>query len=587
MALPTFPNSPTVNQLHTTNNITWRCRQTNPVVWEPLGFNAQNYYVTPEMFGAVGNGTANDTAALSAFFSATSKTKMMRPGATYLVTDRLNMISQQDVMVYGNGARILRNQTDGMYPGQPNNPNTGYVNPGIDQHILVILNCKNVLIDGLRIRGGYNPASPQTAGINTSYWSNSQTNGRGEDGHGISIVQSEDIICRNNEVVNVWGDAFWITSGGYLGDVSLTPCKNIVIENNDIRNPFRGLLSSVSHVNLTFRGNYGEKYTGYTTAVLLEPNNNVTQNCINTIIADNIISAGLSGCVAVTSSGPLLNGAYVTNVQITGNTFAGSACLSFTSPNVTGVEVSGNTYANSGFIANSSQYGLFLEGYTLKQAKFSNNRDWSGGTSTSYYQGVRLELCDDISFENHTINPLYDKSDVVYFILLNTNNFRLLNSYIKGRNTSDPNGTGLIQLFGTSSKNSFVGNNFDGTGFANQGVVYQEISTYTGTNNIFEENIVSSSTGSFSVSLKTNHFGTVVGRNTFTSGRANCVGGGDMKCYQHPTSVNSGVVYAYGTAAPTSGTWAAGSRVYNTATGATDYWDCSASGTPGTWIARN
>lgn len=196
MALPNFPTATAVGQLETLNGITWRVRTLSPLFWEPLAFNVQNYFVSPEMFGAVGNGVADDTAAVQACLSASSKTKVFRPGATYLVTARLDMLAQQNTRVYAHGARILRNQTDGMYPGQANNPNTGYVNPGIDQHILVIKNCKDVVIDGLRIRGGYNPSSPQTPGINTTYWSNSQTNGRGEDGHGISIVQSEKLLCR-------------------------------------------------------------------------------------------------------------------------------------------------------------------------------------------------------------------------------------------------------------------------------------------------------------------------------------------------------------------------------------------------------
>lgn len=586
MALPQFPNTPTVGQIHTINTLNWRCRSISPTVWEPLSFSPQQMYISPEMYGAVGNGTTDDTTALQNFFAATGKTKVMRPGATYLVSGRLNITGQQDVMVYGNGARILRNQTDGMYPGQPNNPNTGYVNPGIDQHILVVLNSKNITIDGLRIRGGYNPASPQTPGINTSYWSNSQTNGRGEDGHGISICQSEDVIIQNCEIVNVWGDCVWVTSGGYLGDPSHTPNRNIVVRNCDLRNPFRGLLSSVHHINLVFENNYGEKYTGYTTAVLLEPNNNVAQNTINTQVKGNILSAGLSGLFAATSAGALLNGEFIYNIQITDNYLAGSAGLAFTSPNVTGVEVAGNTYTNSGLISNSSQYGLFLEAFQLRQAKFSNNRDWSGGTSSSYYNGYRLEQCSDITFNNHTISPLFDKSNVVYFTLISTTSFRLLNSFIKGRDTSDPNGTGIIQLFGTSSDCSVKGNRIDGTG-TTMGLVYQETSGYTGSRNLFEDNTVTSSSSSFVVSLKTDYFGTVVGNNIYTSGRSNNVTGGTLQSYQHPTALVAGVIYAYGTAAPTTGSWVIGSRVYNTASGATDYWDCTVSGTPGTWVARN
>lgn len=586
MALPNFPSSPTVGAVYTVGGRTWQWRADNR--WHPLSYNGEAYYVTPEMFGAVGDGVTNDTTAMTSFWNATAKTKMLRPAATYLVTSRFTMSAQQDVMVYGNGARLLRNQTDGMYPGQPNNPNTGYVNPGIDNHILVILNCKNVTIDGLRIRGGYNPANPQVAGINTSYWGNSQTNGRGEDGHGISICQSEDVTIDNCEIVNVWGDCVWVTSGGYLGDPSHTPNRNIAVRNCDLRNPFRGCLSSVHHIGLVFEDNYCEKYTGYTTAILLEPNNNVAQNCIRTTVRRNSVSAGLSGCFAATSAGALLNGDFIYHITLSDNTFAGAACISLTSPNTRGVVVENNTYINSGLITNANQYGLFLEAFQASDITLRNNRDWSGGTSVAYYRGNRLESCNNVRFIDHTINPLYDKSDVEYFQFINSSYCYISGkSYIKGRSTTDPNGTGLIGMYGTSSYCEFSGVFFDGTGFS-QGVTYVEQGTFSGVGNRFYDNKIQSSSGSFAVSLRASHFGTIVGENTYLSGRVNNVTGGLPACYRHPTAIDARVVYSYGNAAPSTGTGAVGSRVYNvTGGGTTDYWECTAAGSPGTWTVRN
>jgi hypothetical protein len=584
MALPTFPNSPTFGQLHITNGVTWRYRTDGR--WEPLGFNAQNYYVTPEMFGAVGDGVADDTAAVQSCLSVAGKTKMFRPGATYFVTNRLNILAQQDTALYGNGARLLRNQTDGMYPGQAANPNTGYASTGVDWHILVIKNCKNVLVDGLRIRGGYNPASPQTAGISTSYWSNPQTNGRGEDGHGISISQSEDVICQNNEIVNVWGDAFWVQSGGYLGDSSHTAPKNITIRDNDIRNPFRGCLSSVHHVNLIFDNNYCEKLTGYTSAVLLEPNNNVAQNVVYTTISNNQIQCGASGVFASTAVGALLGGDFPRHLHITNNTCTGAAFCTVNIPGSRDVVIDHNTYYNSGLVANTAQFGLFLEATNVSNIRVLNNTDFSGGTSDAYFRGVRLSGCSNVTFEKHTIDPLESKINTEYFQVISTNRFRLLDSDIKGRDTVDPAGTPIVSMYGSSSNCVVRGNLFDGTG-TSQGVVYLEQSTYTGVNNEISDNIITSSAGSNAIALKANHFGTVVGKNTFTSGRVSNISGGDPRCYQHPTALDARIVYSYGTAAPTTGTAALGSRVYNLGAGPTDYWECTAAGSPGTWVARN
>jgi hypothetical protein len=584
MALPTFPNSPAVGDLHTTNGITWRYRA--DLVWEPLGFNAQNYYVTPEMFGAKGDAVTDDTFAVQACLSAANKTKMFRPGATYLVTARLNMLSQQNTKLYGNGARILRNQTDGMYPGQPNNPNTGYVNPGIDQHILVLKNCKDIFIDGLRIRGGYNPASPQTAGINTSYWSNSQTNGRGEDGHGISLSSCESVVVQNSEIVNVWGDAFWLQSGGYLGDASLIANKNITIRDNDIRNPFRGCVSSVHHNGLIFEGNYCEKYTGYTTAVLLEPNNNVAQNCVDTRVTNNSISCGPSGVFAATSAGALLNGDFIRDIVVANNAVSGVVFVSLTSPNATGIVIDNNSFYNSGLIPNASQFGLFLEAYNARDVKITNNMDYSGGTSDAYFRGARMELCSNISFEKHTIRPQDAKTNVEYFQVISTNYFRLLDSLINGRDTVDPNGTAIVSMYGSSSYCRVEGNYFNGTG-TTQGVVYLEQASYTGVANSVKDNVITSASSSNAIILKANYFGTAVGANVFTSGRLSNVSGGTSQCYQHPSAASATMLHTFGPAAPTTGTWALGSRVINTGAGPTDYWECTAGGTPGTWVARN
>lgn len=586
MALPEFPNSPTVNGVYTVGGRTWQWRSDNR--WHPLSFNGEAYYVTPEMFGAVGNGTTDDTVAMTSFFTATAKTKMLRPGATYFVTDRLNMLNQQDVMVYGNGARILRNQTDGMYPGQAPNPFTGYTGTGVDWHILVIKNCKNVKIDGLRIRGGYNPANPQTAGIYTSYWGNAQTNGRGEDGHGVSICQSEDVTVDNCEIVNVWGDCVWVTSGGYLGDPSHTPNRNIAVRNCDFRNPFRAATASVHHIGLVFENNYVEKYTGYTSVMLLEPNNNVPQNCVQTTMRRNRILAGRSGCFAATSAGALLNGEYINHITISDNTVAASGGFAFTSPNTRGVVIENNTYSNSYLVSNTEQYGLFLEAYLLNDCSVRSNRDWSGGTSSAYYNGCYIESSNDIVFSDHTIQPRADKSNIEYFKIINSNNCAIRDSYIVGRDTIDPNGTGLIGMYGTSSNCSFTNNYFNGTGFSGQGVTYVEQGSFTGTNNMFADNKISASAGTFAVSLRTNHFGTIVGRNTYLSGRVANVTGGLPACRQHPTAIDARVVYSYGDSAPTTGTGAVGSRVYNvTGGGGIDYWECTAAGSPGTWTARS
>ena len=262
------------------------------------------------------------------------------------------------------------------------------------------------------------------------------------------------------------------------------------------------------------------------------------------------------------------------------------ALIALTSPNTSGVLIKGNSYSNSGLVDNSAQYGLFIEATSANNIQIIGNVDRSGGVSVDYYRGCRLASCLNVSFEQHTITPLYAKTNVEYFQLIDSNYVRIVDSYIKGRDTTDPNGTAIVAMFGSSSNCQVLNNRFDGTG-TTQGVVYLEQSSYTGTGNLVAGNIITSSASANAIVLKTGHFGTVVGANQYTSGRVSNVSGGLQKCYQDVSAIDATVVHCYGVAAPTTGTWAAGSRVYNAATGTTDYWECTVAGTPGTWVARN
>ena len=64
--------------------------------------------LTPEQFGAVGDGVADDTAALKAAIQAASEQKQpleLTPGATYRFTEVLN--PKDNLTLHGNGAALL------------------------------------------------------------------------------------------------------------------------------------------------------------------------------------------------------------------------------------------------------------------------------------------------------------------------------------------------------------------------------------------------------------------------------------------------------------------------------------------------
>lgn len=133
-----------------------------------------NYYVTPEMYGAIGNGVADDTVAVQ---SALDSGKVVMLKGTYLVnaseeTWHIALTVHSDTFIFGNGKIVLAPNEYGNYS------------------ILRIYGCNNVTIDGISVIGD----------------GNAHTGDTGEWGYGIDIDNSTNITIQNVKVSNCWGD---------------------------------------------------------------------------------------------------------------------------------------------------------------------------------------------------------------------------------------------------------------------------------------------------------------------------------------------------------------------------------------------
>lgn len=73
-----------------------------------------DFPISPVMFGAVGNGTTDDSAALQAMFNA-GKSIRFKSGATYIINEQIEIASKTNFAIYGNGATIKAK--DGMTVG--------------------------------------------------------------------------------------------------------------------------------------------------------------------------------------------------------------------------------------------------------------------------------------------------------------------------------------------------------------------------------------------------------------------------------------------------------------------------------------
>lgn len=207
-------------------------------------------YVTPEMFGAVGDGVADDTDAIQAAFDSGTDVVWFSPGKTYLVSKADNstlypshdepcvyLNERQNVTICGNNAFLKVN------------------NHG--QGVLEIINCSNIKVQDLRIEGyGYFPPI--------------SSDGRAEKGDAAGGYYNEDYDWeshKNNSVdtsefTGVDGDAtaLWGTFGnGFIGNSGIgilieKGCSNITIDNCSVEG------FNYSGISVGFRGHSDYSY---------------------------------------------------------------------------------------------------------------------------------------------------------------------------------------------------------------------------------------------------------------------------------------------------------------------------------------
>ena len=173
--------------------------------------DTNHYYVTPEQFGAVGDGTNDDTNAINQ--SLASGKPIYFSAKTYKVSSSLTL--QTGTRMYGNGAKIFFVPKTELYFG------------------LHLLNISDVLIkdfyfDSERTQTGWAPAGHTRKDLSTSLVDC------------ICIQNSKDIIIENCNFNNMESD-FWMqnATAGYLSG-------NIIIRNWYSRNSSMPLFANNS-----------------------------------------------------------------------------------------------------------------------------------------------------------------------------------------------------------------------------------------------------------------------------------------------------------------------------------------------------
>ena len=254
--------------------------------------------INPLDFGAVGNGVADDTAALNA--ALTSASSLRRPlainGGTYKTTGPLNVSSNTTIVGAASAAILYTNQTCGfkldtvsdvsisglIIDGQANTSyvvNTGnpfgiYINAGINVRIYdnEIKRCYRI---GVSVG--------QTVSSNRVWIQNNFIHDIGyaadsiaNYGNGVAVVFGSNIWIENNHIANIYG----------TGAINIEPntgsddCSNIYILNNRIES--------------TTSGAHGIQF--YLGVPKVATFNNI-------IIAENILSGVAGNAIRVNRSG--------------------------------------------------------------------------------------------------------------------------------------------------------------------------------------------------------------------------------------------------------------------------------------------
>lgn len=211
-------------------------------------------FVTPEMFGAKGDGTTNDTLAIR---SAVATGKPVVLNNTYLVSIDDNLISidlPDNADISGHGSIILE------------------ANNSTNYSIFRILNHNNISIRDITIVGDRA----------------SHTGITGEWGFGIHIDGGENINISGVDISECWGDGIYL---GHVGD-NTEQTKNVTITNSFIHHNRRNNISVTIGENIIIDSNIITTADGTApeAGIDIEPNSGeLVDGCIisNNHIIDN------------------------------------------------------------------------------------------------------------------------------------------------------------------------------------------------------------------------------------------------------------------------------------------------------------
>ena len=395
---------------------------------------------TPEMFGAVGDGITDDTAAFNNALAGGGYI-LCKADATYLVDAEEQLIVDNNTILNLNGSTIK---------AKPNSA---------DYYNIIMIDCKhNVVVENGVIIGDRDGHTGIT----------------GEWGYGVYVHASNDVLINNLNISKCWGDGIAITNhdteynNGYR-------THNIKVTNNKITDCRRQGISVMWCYDIFIHNNIIKDIGGTAPGCAIDCEPNPGQTTKNVIISDNIFentNHGISVSGAAT-------GATISDIMILNNILRHANATGWqwqiaSASNIImrGNDLSiGNTTGATVNITNTKKF-IFEDNYIHdSDATGAISIFYCSALSTGTIKGNRFEDCSseihllyflsgpDVEFnDNELINCTCGATarGIIYITDITGCSFK--NNTIKGCT-----GANIFLVGATATGNTFTNNHIDST----------------------------------------------------------------------------------------------------------------------------